>query len=619
MGYNPDVLEKAGRRAVLLGNEAIARGALEAGMGFSACYPGTPSSEVGMTFAGVAKKVGFYFEWSTNEKVALEACAGAAFCGVRALTAMKHFGLNVASDSLFPLAFVGVRGGLVINVADDPLGHSSGQSEEDTRMFARVGNMPMLEPSNTQECRDFTKTAFEISERYGVPVLLRTTTMVAHSVGTVRLGPLRKPRTRGRFAKDFERYYCIRPVLQKMHESALKKLERIERDYRNLNRMEGRGDIGILTSGVSYQYARELDLKGVRLGKLSLTYPISRRFMEDFIRGLRVLIVLEELEPIVEDFARGIAKDVNPGLKILGKNILPRIGEYSTELIRDRIAPVLGIKKPDFRGRDAMLNRIRLPTRKAVLCPGCPHRSTFYAVKKVLGEDVVWAGDIGCYLLGIFEPFRMQDFVISMGASLGVTHGIRRVSDQKAVVFIGDSTFFHAGMPGLANMKYNDPKVLVVVMDNGTTAMTGHQPHPGTGLTGMGDSSKPIRIEDVVRGLGIENVRVVNAFSQKGLQEAVKELDKKPGISVLISRGMCRLLYKKILKRRGQALPVFQVGPNEKRDLSVLDNLACPGIVRSGGRYSINPEMCWGCSVCSQVAPAGAIRPAARKAGGKRE
>ncbi len=608
---NPDVLEGAGKKVVLLGNEAIARGALEAGVGFSACYPGTPSSEVGMTLASVAKKAGFYFEWSTNEKVAFEACAGAAFSGVRALTAMKHFGLNVASDSVFPVAYVGVRAGLVINVADDPFGHSSGQSEEDARRFARIGNIPMLEPSNTQECKDFTRTAFEISEKYEIPVFLRTTTMVSHSVGTVRLGHVKKPKTKGNFVKDFERYYCIRPVLQKMHERILEKVEKIEREYNRLNRIEGnrKSRTGILASGVSYQYARELGLKNVKIGKLGLTFPISRKFVSEFIRDLKVLIVLEELEPIVEDFVRAVAKDVNPKLKIYGKDILPRVSEYSTELIRESIAPILRIKKPDFRKQDIQLKKMKLPTRKAVLCPGCPHRSTFYAVKKVLGENVVWAGDIGCYILGIFEPFKMQDFVISMGSSIGITHGIKKVSRQKAVVFIGDSTFFHAGMAGLANMKYNDPNVLVVVMDNNITAMTGHQPHPGTAFGPAGEPKQPIKIEDVVRSFGIKNIKIANAFSQKELQAAVRELDKKPGISVLISRGMCRLLLKKILKRKGQRFPVFEINPAERRRLDVLDKFACPAILKRKGKYHINPDMCWGCSVCSQIAPPGAIKP----------
>lgn len=608
---NPDVLGKVGKRVALLGNEAIVRGALEAGMGFSACYPGTPSSEVGLTFADIAKQSGFYFEWSTNEKVAFEACTGAAFCGVRALTALKHFGLNVACDSIFPIAYVGVHGGLVINVADDPMGHSSGQSEEDSRRFARIGNMPMLEPANLQECRDFTKLAFEMSEKYEIPVFLRTTTMVAHSVGTIRLGKIRKPKTKGRFVKDYMRYYCITPVIQKMHENVLKKLDMIEKDYECLNRTEGDlgSRTGILALGVSYQYIKELGLKGVKIGKLGLSYPISRKFVSNFIKNLETIIVLEELEPIVEDFVREIAKDVNPKLKIYGKNILPRVGEFSTEMIRERIAPVIGIKKKDFSRQEAELKKMKLPTRKAVLCPGCPHRSTFYAVREALGENVVWAGDIGCYIIGIFEPFKMQDFVIAMGASLGITHGIKKVSEQKVVAFMGDSTFFHAGMAGLVNLKYNDPKVLVVIMDNSITAMTGHQPHPGTGYNAIGEKKEAIKIEDVVRSFGITNIRIVNAFNQKEIQAAVKELDAKPGVSVLISRGMCRLLLNRILKRKGQKFPVFEIMQSERRDLSRLDRFACPAIIKDGSKYRIDPEVCWGCSVCSQIAPAGAIKP----------
>jgi indolepyruvate ferredoxin oxidoreductase alpha subunit len=449
---NPEVLEKEGKKVVLLGNEAIARGALEAGVGFSACYPGTPSSEVPMTLSDVAQETKtFYFEWSTNEKVAFEACAGAAYSGVRSLSAMKHFGFNVASDSIFPVVFTGVRGGLVLVVADDPLGHSSAQSEQDTRFYARMGKIPTLEPSDAQEAKDLTKLAFEISEKYEVPVILRTTTMVSHSAGTVKLGRIRKPKTRGKFIKDFERYYNIRPNLQRLHSKLIEKLDQIEKEYgTKLNRVEGKGKTGIITSGVSYQYVKELGLlKGVKIGKLTLTHPISKRFVADFLKGLKTVVVVEELEPVVENFVRGVAKDVNPKVKIYGKDVLPRVGEYTPDIVLEALAPIVGIKKPDFREHEKRLKGIKIPVRKPVMCPGCPHRSTFYAVKKVLGEDVVWAGDIGCYVLGIFEPFEMQDFVISMGASMGVTHGIEKVSDQRTVIFIGDSTFFHAGMPGL--------------------------------------------------------------------------------------------------------------------------------------------------------------------------
>ncbi len=612
---NPDVLEKEGKTVVLLGNEAIARGALEAGIGLSACYPGTPSSEVGITLSGVAKKLGFYFEWSTNEKVAFEVCAGSAYSGVRSLTAMKHFGLNVASDSVFPVVFTGVKAGLVIMVADDPLGHSSAQSEQDTRFYARMGKIPTLEPSNPQEAKDFTKLAFEISEKYEVPVILRTTTLVSHSAGTVKLGKIKKPKTKGKFVKDFDRFYNIRPNLQKLHNKLIKKLDMIEKEYENLNTIEGQGKIGIIASGVSYEYLKEIGkLTGVKIGKLNLTHPIPRNFVTKFIKDMEKVIVLEELEPVVENFVRGVAKDVNPSLEIYGKNILPMVGEYTPDIVLQALAPILKIKSPDFSKHENSLKKIELPARKPVFCPGCPHRSTFYAVKEVFGEDTVWAGDIGCYVLGIFEPFEMQDFVISMGSSFGVTHGIKKVSDQKAVVFIGDSTFFHAGMPGLANMKVHGTKPLVVILDNEITAMTGHQPHPGSDFTGMGEKKTPIKIEDVVKSFGIKNVRVVNAYSQRDLQDAIREFSKQDELSVIISRGMCRLLMKRVLRSKGGKFVTYEVVPGKERYcVDLVKEFACPAIIQRGKKVFIREDMCWGCGVCSQIAKKGSIAPRRRK------
>ena len=615
MPFNPDLLEKEGKKVVILGNEAIARGAMEAGMGLCACYPGTPSSEVGIALSSVAKEAGFYFEWSTNEKVAVEVCTGAAFSGVRSLSAMKHFGLNVASDSLLPIAYTGVPGALVIMVADDPLGHSSAQTEQDTRFYARMGKIPMLEPSNAQEAKDYTKLAFDISAKYQLPVFLRTTTMVSHSVGTVKLGRMpAKIITRGKFVKDLERFNCIPPRLQKLHHALNKKLEQIEVAYEHLNKAEGAGTTGILTNGVSYQYAKELGLKGVRIGKIGMTYPISRKFVQGFIRNLKKLIVLEELEPVVESFVRMVAKDVNPSLEIHGKDILSRVGEYNPEIILQAIAPILKIKSPDFSAHDVHLKKVQLPVRKAVLCPGCPHRSTFYAVKKVMGEQTIWGGDIGCYVLGIQEPFKMQDFIISMGSSLGISHGIQKVSDQKVALFIGDSTFFHAGLSGLANTKVHGTKPLVVILDNGITAMTGHQPNPGSDFTGMGEKREPMKIEDIVKAFGIENLKIVNAFSQKELQAAIKELTAKDDIGVLISRGLCRLYMRRLIRRQGGEFTKFQVAPDKcKKCLACVHQFACPAIMHEGNRVYIREDMCWGCGVCAQICPTGAILPAQKE------
>lgn len=547
---NSDLLEKAGKRAVLLGNEAIARGAIEAGMGLCACYPGTPSSEVGLSLAAMAKKAGFYFEWSTNEKVALEVAAAAAFCGVRSMTAMKHFGLNVASDSFLPLAYTGVRGGMVVMVADDPMGHSSAQSEQDTRFYARMGGFPIIEPSDAQECKDFTIKAFELSKRYEIPFILRTTTMVSHSAGIVRLGSVPKPVTRGRFVKDPDRYLNLSPHLQELHRRLLEKLARIEKDCAVLNKVEGSGSIGIIANGVSYNYVKEAGPKAVKIAKLNVTYPISRDFIAGFLKGLKMVIVVEELESFIEDFVRQVALDANPGIEVHGKDLLSRVGEFTPEMVRAALAKagVAGITAPDFRQHDAELAKVKLLPRKPVFCPGCPHKFTYDAVKKVMGADTVWSGDIGCYSIGIFEPYSMTDYVISMGASQGMAHGIRKVSGQNVVAFIGDSTFFHAGMSGLANIIYNGSDPLIIVMDNSITAMTGHQPHPGTGFNAMWEVTDAIKIEDVVKALGVRHVAIVNPMETKKIEAALRRFKAMKGPRVIISRCMCALYRKKLLK-----------------------------------------------------------------------
>lgn len=615
-----DVLEEPGKKVVLLGNEAIVRGALEAGVGLVAAYPGTPSSEVPMTFARIAKKVGLYFEYSSNEKVAFEATAGAAFSGVRAMSSQKQFGLNVAADSIAPVAYVGVRAGLVLMVADDPNGWSSAQSEQDTRYYARMFKMPMIEPSNPQECLDYTKLAFDISEEFQVPVFLRTTTKVSHSIGTVKLGEMRKPKVAGKFQKDPDRYFNIRPHLQVLHARLNKKLEQIEEKYGyKLNKVfPGEGRIGIITSGVSSDYAeealQELGLN-VPMAKISLTHPISKAFVTDFIKDREVVLVLEELEPVLEDFVKLVAKDVNPSLVVHGKDLLPRIGEYNLETIIPAFENIFGkkfyISFDEHREKVGLASQDLTP-REPVLCPGCPHRSTFYAVKKVFGDEAVYAGDIGCYILGAYEPVNMADCVISMGAGMGVAHGISRVSDQDVVVFIGDSTFFHAGIPPMVNYKFNDGKApLVVIMDNAITAMTGHQPDPGSGFTGMGDKVELVKIEEVAKALGTE-VRIANSFSQKQLIRALQELKNVTGPKVLISRGECRLLTRRNFRKKGIAVPTFQINQDECTKCGICANeFACPAITEATEHeeeiYSIDSDLCTGCSVCTQICPERAI------------
>jgi indolepyruvate ferredoxin oxidoreductase alpha subunit len=606
---NPEVLAKAGREVVLLGNEAIARGALEAGLGFSACYPGTPSSEVGTTLADIAKETKkIYYEWSTNEKVAFEATTGAAWCGVRSITAVKHFGFNVASDSVFPVVFTGVKAGMVFVVADDPEGHSSAQSEQDARYMAKMGYIPVIEPSSPQECLTLTKKAFEVSEKYEIPVILRTTTMVSHATGSVRVGKIKPGKSKGRFVKDFDRYMSVKPNLQKMHLDVLKKIDMIEKQYAGLNSVEGSGKVGIITSGVSYEHIKELGLKNIKVAKLRMTFPISRTFVSSFLKGLKTVIVVEELEPFIEEFVRMVAKDANPGVKVYGKDILPRTGEFTPNIILDAIAPIVGAKRHDFRQHERNLARIKIPSRMPVLCAGCPHRSTFYAVKKVMGNKTVYAGDIGCYILGMYKPFETVNFFLSMGASMGLTHGINKVSKQKVVAFIGDSTFFHASMPGLANLVYNDPKPLIIVMDNAVTAMTGHQPHPGTGWNATGQKTQPINIEQVVRSFGIKNVRTVNCYNQKEMQSTIKEFNKKNELSVIVAKGMCMLLKKKLMKKAKQKQSVvYEVDPKKAKGCKDLEDIACPAIEKCSGNYTIKKDVCAGCGACVQLCP-GRIR-----------
>jgi indolepyruvate ferredoxin oxidoreductase alpha subunit len=616
-----DILEESGKKVVLLGNEAIVRGALEAGVGFVAAYPGTPSSEIPITFSRIAKKVGLYFEYSSNEKVAFEAAAGAAWSGVRALVSQKQFGLNVAADSIMPVAYTGVKAGFVIMVADDPEGWSSAQSEQDTRFYARMFRMPMVEPSNPQECLEYTKIAFEISEKYQIPIFLRTTTKVSHSIGTVKLGELKKPNTKGKFVKDPDRYYNIRPHLQVLHNRLDKKIEEIEEEYGyKLNKIfPGEGNIGIIASGVSFEYVKEalqeLELNPP-IAKIGLVHPISKSFISDFIKDKEIVLVLEELEPFIEEFVKQIAKDANAKIIIHGKDILPRSGEYNLEIIISALEKIFNKKfNIDFKNHKEMVNLALndIPPRKPVLCPGCPHRSTFYAVKKVYGKDTIYAGDIGCYVLGIYEPFNMQDYVISMGASIGIAHGISIVSDQETVAFVGDSTFFHASIPAIINCKFNNTRApLVVILDNTITAMTGHQPHPGSGFTGMGDKVEPIKIEEIIKAIGAE-MRIANSFNQKQLIQALQELRKFNGLKVLISRGECRLLTTRKFRERGIEIPKFQIDQEKctKCDICTRD-FACPAIIKKVNDkneiiYSIDIDTCTGCGVCMQICPEGAI------------
>jgi len=613
------LLDIPGQKIILMGNEAIVRGALEAGIGFSSTYPGTPASEIGDTFAEIAKDAGIYFEYSTNEKVALEAAAGAALSGVRSLVSFKQFGLNVASDSVMPLAYVGTRAGMVIVVADDPSCWSSAQSEQDSRFYARLAHLPMLEPCSAQECKDFVKIAFEISEKFEIPVFVRTTTRVSHARGIVKLGKIVKGKTKGKFVKDLKKFNNLPPNTMRMHEELLKKIDKIK-DYSRKMKLNFvvnnvKSKFGIITSGVSFDYVMDslTDMKlKIPILRLGMTYPLDNEIIKNFIRKLKSILVVEELEPIIENEVNSIVKEVNPKLKIYGKQngYVPKSGEYTEEIIIDALEKITKKKyNLNLKAHRKEYQKIKIARRFPLMCPGCQHRATFYAVKTVMGNDTVFGGDIGCYTLGILLPLETQDFIFSMGASEGLIHGIKKMSNQKAVAFIGDSTFFHAGIPALINMVYNKSNSFVIILDNRITAMTGHQPNPGMGKTGMGEDTKALSIEEIVKACGVDDVKVVDPFNLKEIMDAVKELMNKEGVSVLISKRECQLLaYRKKIKQ-GIKVVKFEIDQTKCKQAGVcLYKLACPALYKENGRFYINKNICTGCGVCVQVCPNKAIR-----------
>ncbi|MCP8323405.1 MAG: indolepyruvate ferredoxin oxidoreductase subunit alpha [Candidatus Methylarchaceae archaeon HK02M2] len=613
------LLNENGMKIILLGNEAIVRGALESGVGFASTFPGTPTSEIGDTFAKVANKVGIYFEYSTNEKVALEGAAGAALSGVRSTVSFKQYGLNVSSESAFPLAYVGVRAGMVIVVADDPSCWSSAQSEQDSRYYARLGHIPMLEPANSQECKDFTKIAFDLSEKFNLPVFLRLTTRVSHTRGVVTLGRIVKGRTKGKFLKDSIKFRNFPPYIIETHKELHRKLEAIRRISEEIEinffvNEDVKNDLGIIASGVSFNYVMDaLDHLKMNLPvfKLGLTYPIPEEKIRNFIKNLKSILVVEEIEPILEKSINSLAKDVNPELRVFGRSgYLPTAGELTEEAILLTISKITGKKLDyDLIAHKEDYNKLKIARRFPLMCPGCPHRATFFATKSATGEDTTFIGDIGCYILGIFPPFETQDIIFSMGASEGLIHGIKKVSDQKVIAFIGDGTFFHAGIPALINTVFNKSNPLIIILDNRTTAMTGHQPNPTVGVTGMGDQTKAIAIEDIVKACGVENVKVVDSFNVKEMEKTVGEFLQNDKVSVIVAKRECQLLAVRRKRREGKAIPKFNIDKSRCNGCGIcLYQLGCPAISVENGVFDINEDLCTGCAVCVRICPKRAIK-----------
>ena len=594
----------------LMGNEAIALGALAAGVNVVCGYPGTPSTEVLET---VAKRRGgrVYVEWSVNEKVAMEVAGGAAYAGARALVTMKQMGLNVASDPLMCLEYIGVKGGLVVLVADDP-GPISSQTEQDTRSFAAFSKVPVLDPSSAEEAYLMVQEAFEISEKYATPVFLRPTTRVSHGYASV---PVKDPgeytvhEPEG-FVKDSSRWV----IFPRLSFAAHRKIEERNDALRDvfsespLNRVEPEDPLlaglrkGVATGGFNYTYVMEARRKlgEIRVLKVSTPYPFPEKLAVDFLSGLDEVLCVEELDPYIERELVYLCGKYGLKTKILGKMTghMPRSGENSRDSVQDAMSAL--IQLPVSRPPEDLPPP--LPVRPPVLCAGCPHRASFYAVKQAMkGRKTVFCGDIGCYTLGNAMPLDMVDTCLCMGAGLGIAQGMNHLEkDRACFAFVGDSTFFASALPGVVNAVYNQAEFTLVVLDNSTTAMTGHQPHPGTGHTMMGEVVEKVSIENVLRGIGVTAVETVDPLNHALAVETVRKTADLPGVKAIIFRSPCVALFR----------PSSRVSVDASACVGCkkcIREIGCPALSFRDGKAVVDPAQCNGCTLCAQLCPAHAI------------
>lgn len=580
-------------KKIMTGNEAIARGAYEAGCKVAAAYPGTPSTEILENIAAHYKEI--YSQWSVNEKVALEVAGGAAIAGARALSAMKHVGLNVAADPLFTLAYTGVNGGLVIVTADDPGLHSS-QNEQDNRYYAMHAKVAMIEPSDSQECLDYVKYAFEVSEKYDIPVLFRVTTRICHSKSVVSIGTRQDAGVK-EYKKDVKKYCMIPAFGKERHRIVEQKLAQLREfsDESPLNRIEwGNKKIGIITGGISYQHAREVMDDDASYLKIGLSFPLPEKLIREFVQGVEKLYVIEENEPYIETFVKSL------GIECIGKAVFPVCGELNPEILER-------VFKPETTRNTYALD-VKIPSRPPVLCAGCPHRGLFYALKRY--KDVIVTGDIGCYSLSIMPPLDVTHTIICMGAGISAGIGFEKALGQagetkKVFGCMGDSTFFHSGITSLINAVYNKSKMAIIILDNRVTAMTGHQENPGTGRTLSGDTSPVIDIEQIVRAVGVkeENIRVVDPYDLTETQEAVKKAYEAAEPFVIIAKKPCALI-KDVQKMRAHLK--CTVNRDKCTKCKMCLRIGCPAMAFKD-EMKIDKASCNGCSLCMQVCRFNAI------------
>lgn len=581
-------------KELLSGNAAIARGAYEAGVTVAAGYPGTPSTEILENFA---KYPDIYAQWSPNEKVALEVGAGAAIAGARVLVTMKHVGVNVAADPLFTLSYTGINGGLILVSADDPGMHSS-QNEQDNRFYALMNKIPCLEPADSQEAKDMVAQGLEISEQFDTPVLLRLTTRVSHSQSFVEINEP-GPKNLRPYAKDPLKYVMV-PAHGRLRRVFLEERTAKLKEYSEncpLNFIQwGDRSVGVITSGISYHYVKEA-LPTASVLKLGFTHPLPEKLIKEFAAGVERVVVVEELEPFLEMQIKAL------GITVQGKDLLPSYGELSASLIARSLAAAGIPAAEEYLAPAVQPEAIaaQLPGRPPVMCAGCPHRGVFYTLRK---NKLIVSGDIGCYTLGSMSPLNAMDTCICMGASIGAALGMEKANPEmvrRTVAVIGDSTFLHSGVTGLMDVVYNGGTSTVLILDNRTTAMTGHQENPGTGSTLMGKPAPEVDFEALVRAIGVKRVRTVDPINLKELDRAVKEETAAEEPSVIIVKRPCALL-----KKAGTAPPA-EVNKEVCINCGLCLNLGCPAISRQGDKAHVTAIQCNGCGLCLQVCAKGAL------------
>jgi len=617
---NQLALNEKGRTILAMGNDAIVRGGLEAGLGYFSTYPGTPASEIGEGYLALRKEFPhIHAEFSVNEHVAAHGAQGASWAGVRSMVAMKHVGMNVAAEVLHFAGYTGVRSGLVVVIGSDP-GATSSTSEQDDRWYSLHTHLPILEPSTIQEAKDFTALAFELSERYNLPVILNAPSKLCHNIGSLRLGALPDVLPAGgRFERNPNRYINLFGGSVANHRRAMEAVENLRKDVPTLglNRLlPGSGKIGFISSSVNYPYLLEalflLGITDAPVLKIGLSFPLNAREIESFAEGLERVYVVEELEGFIEFQAKRLLYDSGLRTPVIGKAVFPAYGELDVDIIAGRIADELGVKLPGRMTRaNELADRLAgdLPPRQGAFCTGCPHRATLYSIVKATGRDAVFAGDIGCYTLSCLPPFRAFDWVTCMNCGVGIAQGLlQKIEGEDLIAYVGDSTFFHSGIPGLINAVQQNADLVLIILDNKWVAMTGHQPSPTTDTALDGTRMRPVDIKGLLKSIGVSYIRTIKPFNIKASMAAIKDaIRARGGVRVLIAEEECALQYgRRIAREPGEYEVYYQIDAERCQKCNeCYIELGCPAIRREdtadGWRYYIEEASCLRCGACHDL------------------